>query len=162
MRFDPVTPDGGLPGEQINILFSSSNRGEWRFDDETGLYLRWIEEIGEGEELTMIPLVDSQTDAQLAFANVIVMFGYYTEYAPAMHDVDIWGNTTGRRAVVFRDGQAYDVFWKTTARDQPISFYDSNGDIFPLKPGNSWMVIMGVNSGAVQLDAEWTFNFYLP
>ncbi len=162
MRFDPLQPDGGVPGQQVNVLFSNLNRGEWRFDDESGLYMRWIEEIGEGEELTMIPLVDSQTDAQLGFANVIVIFGYYTEYAPAMHDIDIWGNTSGRRAVIFRDGQAYDVFWKTTAQNQPISFYDSNGDVFPLKPGNSWIVMMGVNSGAVQLDADWTFNFYLP
>jgi hypothetical protein len=161
MVFDTQTPDNGDEGTQANILFSSLNRGEWRFDEESGLYLRWIEDTS-GNALEMIPLVDRETDEQLAFSNVVVLFANYTEFTPAMHDIDLWGNTTGRRAIIFRDGQAYDATWVAARNDQPIQFRDENGEVFPLKPGNSWFVLFGSNSGVITEDGTWTFNFYLP
>ncbi len=161
MAFDPVAPSGGTDGTDALVIFSNLNRGEWKFDVPTGKYQRWIEDT-TGSELQMIPLVDRNTDEQLAFSNVVVMFAYYTEYAATMHDVDIWGNTTGRRAIIFRDGQAFDVTWVVPNNSQPIQFLDQNGDPFPLKPGNTWMVIMGTNSGVQQDGGNWQFNFYLP
>jgi hypothetical protein len=161
MVFDTQTPDNGDEGTQANILFSSLNRGEWRFDEESGLYLRWIDDTS-GNALEMIPLVDRETDEQLAFSNVVVLFANYTEFTPAMHDIDLWGNTTGRRAIIFRDGQAYDATWVAARNDQPIQFRDQNGEVFPLKPGNSWFVLFGSNSGVITEDGTWTFNFYLP
>ncbi len=161
MAFDPEAPAGGVPGLDALILYSNLDRGEWRYDERSGKYLRWIEDA-ESADLEMIPLVDRNTDEQLAFSNVAVLFAYYTEHTPAMHDIDLWGNTAGRRAVVFRDGEAYEVTWAVPSNDQPIQFFDQNGDPFPLKPGNTWMALMGVNSGATQDAGNWTFNFYLP
>jgi len=46
--------------------------------------------------------------------------------------------------------------------NQPIQFIDANGDPFPLKPGNTWNVIFGVNSGVVTDQGGWTFTFYIP
>jgi hypothetical protein len=161
MAFDPAAPEGGVDGSQALIIYSNLNRGEWRYDESSGKYLRWIEDT-TGGDLEMIPLVDSNTDEQLAFSNVAVIFAYHTEYAPTMHDIDMWGNTTGRRAVIFRDGQAYDVTWAAPNNSQPIQFFDQNGEIFPLKPGNTWTVILGANSGDTQDGGNWTFNFYLP
>lgn len=161
MLFDPQVPAGGEPGEQATILFSILNRGEWRFDVETGLYLRWIEDTS-GRALEMIPLVDSITEEQLAFSNVIVILARYTEFTPVMHDIDIWDNEGGERALIFRDGQVYDVTWATPDNDQPMRFYDEDGEIFPLKPGNTWVAIFGVNSGVTEEDGQWNFNFQLP
>jgi hypothetical protein len=106
--------------------------------------------------------VDRITEEQLAFSNVVVLFAYHDELAPTMHDINIWDNPTGTRAVVFRDGQAYDVTWTTPNKNQPIRFFDQNGEAFPLKPGNTWMVIMGLNSDVSQDEGNWTFTFYLP
>jgi hypothetical protein len=110
----------------------------------------------------MIPLTDRQTEQQLNFANVIVLLAYHTEYAPSMHDVDFWGNTTGQRAVIFRDGKALDAIWKAPRNDQPIQFFNQAGEPVALKPGNSWVVIMGLNSATSEDDGSWTFNFELP
>ena len=161
MAFDPAAAAGGTEGTDVLVQYSNLDRGEWQFDVPTGKYLRLIEDTS-GSDLQMIPLVDRNTDEQLAFSNVVVLFGYYTEYTPAMHDIDIWGNTAGRRAVIFRDGQAYDVTWVVPNSGQPIQFRDANGDIFPLKPGNTWMAIMGVNSSVSQTGGDWQFVFYLP
>lgn len=161
MVFDPAAPTGGTAGTDVLVQYSNLDRGEWQYDNATGKYLRLIEDTS-GSELQMVPLVDRNTDEQLAFSNVVVLFAYYTEYTPAMHDIDIWGNTAGRRAVVFRDGQAYEVTWIVPNNGQPIQFLDANGDPFPLQPGNTWMAIMGANSSASQTEGDWQFIFYLP
>ena len=161
MAFDPAAPEGGTPGTDALVQYSNLDRGEWQYDSASGKYLRLIEDT-TGSELEMVPLVDRNTDEQLAFSNVVVLFAYYTEYTPAMHDIDITGNTSGRRAVIFRDGQAYEVTWIVPNNGQPIQFLDANGDPFPLKPGNTWMAIMGANSSASQIEGDWKFVFYLP
>jgi hypothetical protein len=160
MAFDPQPPAEGEPGEQATILYSSLNRGEWRYDEETGRYLRWIEDT-TGSALEMIPLVDSETDEQLAFSNVIVLFASHTEYTPQKHDISLW-NVTGQPAVVFRDGKAYQGTWTAPVNNQPIQFLDETGEVFPLKPGNTWVVIFGVNSTYTEDEGSWTFNFWLP
>lgn len=161
MVFDPQAPATDEEGVQVNILYSSTNRGEWRYDEESGSYLRWIEDRSGGQ-LEMIPLIDRETEEQLSFANVIVVFAYHTEYAPSMHDIELWGNTTGERAVIFRDGMALDVLWKVPRNDQPIQFVDEAGEHVALKPGNSWIVFMGQSSSVTTNDSSWMFNFYLP
>jgi outer membrane murein-binding lipoprotein Lpp len=162
MRFDPAVPAEGEPGEDVVVSFGSINQGEWKYDQTSGKYLRWIEETDAANNLTMIPLVDSITDEQLAFSNVIILYAYYTEYSPTLHDISVWDNTSGRPAVVFRNGQAYDVIWKAASMQSPIQFTYPNGEMFPLNPGNSWMVFMGSYSEDKVADGIWTFTNYLP
>lgn len=160
MAFDPQAPADGEPGADAMIIYSNLNRGEWRYDEASGTYLRWIEDT-TGTELKMIPLTDRLTDEQLSFSNVIVLFANHTEFAETLYDVDIW-NSVGQRAIVFRDGQAYDMTWTTPRIDQPMQFIDGNGEIFPLKPGNTWVVILGSYSNVTESDGSWTFNFQVP
>lgn len=160
MAFDPQAPTDGSDGQQATILFGSLNRGEWRFDDETGKYLRWIEDL-TGTDLEMIPLVDRETDEQLAFSNVVVLFANHTELAPTLHEIDLW-NAVGQKAVYFRDGQVYEGTWQTPSKNQPIQFLDENGTAFPLKPGNTWVVIMGTNTIQTEDSGSWIFDFRMP
>jgi len=160
MAFDPQAPFGGSDGPQATILFGSLNRGEWRFDEESGKYLRWIEDL-TGHNLEMIPLVDRETDEQLAFSNVVVLFANYTELAPTLHEIDLW-NAVGQKAVYFRDGQVYEGTWATPSKNQPIQFLDKIGSTFPLKPGNTWVVIMGTSTGITEDNGSWTFDYRIP
>ena len=160
MAFDPQAPFGGSDGPQATILFGSLNRGEWRFDEESGKYLRWIEDL-TGQNLEMIPLVDRETDEQLAFSNVVVLFANHTELAPTLHEIDLW-NAVGQKAVYFRDGQVYEGTWATPSKNQPIQFLDQIGSTFPLKPGNTWVVIMGTSTGITEDNGSWTFDFRIP
>jgi hypothetical protein len=161
MAFDPSAPAGGAEGMDALVLYNNINRGEWIYDESSGEYLRWIEETN-GSDLNMIPLVDANTNEQLGFSNVVILFAYHTEYADTMYDQTFWGNTSGQRAIVFRDGNAYDGTWVVPNNTQPIQLRDQNGETLPLKPGNTWYVILGLNSG-VQADAgNWAFTFYYP
>ena len=161
MAFDPDVPDGGETADVISIRFSRINPSEWRYDEDSGFYLQWIDNE-TGTEIDLIPLVDRVNDQQLAFSNVAVIFVEHDEIAPTWHDMFLWDNNDGQRAVVFRDGNAYDLTWRTPSRTQPIQFVDQSGEVFRLKPGNTWVVIMGLNSGVTSEDGTWTFNFFMP
>jgi hypothetical protein len=161
MAFDMNAPDGGQEANQVAIRFSQVNPDEWRYDQGSGYYLRWIDNA-EGQDVDLIPLVDRVNDQQLAFSNVVVLFAIHDEITPTLHDISLWDNYSGQRAVVFRDGQAYDLTWRTPSRTQPIQFIDSEGEAFRLKPGNTWVVIMGLYSGVTSVDGTWTFNFFMP
>ena len=54
MAFDPQAPAGGEAGSDALVIYSNLNRGEWRYDEASGSYLRWIEDTTSGE-LEMIP-----------------------------------------------------------------------------------------------------------
>lgn len=163
MRFEQQPPQqGALPGAELSLTYGANNVGQWVYDQGRQKYMRWIDEVDSSNNMTMIPLVDRLTGEQLAFSNVIVLYAYYTEQLPTLHDIDVWDNSGGRRAVVFRDGQAYETTWRATSRYSPIQFFDKDGNIFPLKPGNSWMAFVGTNSSGQVTDGNWTFVNYIP
>jgi hypothetical protein len=162
MHFDSRPPSGNEPADNLTIIYNVQNVGEWRYNEDSGLYERWIEDEKNGS-LTMIELVDANTDEQLAFSNVIVLFATYQEFAPTLHDVILRGNTTGMRAVLFRDGQAIEGTWKAVGFDKPIQFFSTDGEPLPLKPGSTWIAIMGSNSNLKQTEpGKWNAQYYLP
>ena len=160
MRFEGPVPQGGKAGSQVAIIFNQLNRGEWRYDATSGAYLRWIEDANDSSK--MIPLTDRNNKKQLSFSNVVVLFAFHNEVASTIFDVTLAGNTTGERALLFRDGQVYDGTWKSNGADKPISFYTKDGKPMALKPGNTWMAIMGKQSGVKEAAGKWEVNFNLP
>lgn len=164
MLFDSAPPSGGVEGSFVGVQYNLLNRGEWRFDEESSLYLRWIEsDDGSAKGIPMIPLVDRNTDKQLGFSNVIILFTHYTEYAPTLHDIQMWDNLSGKRAILFRNGQKFEGIWKTPGHFQPIQFYNKYGMPFALRPGNTWMVIAGESSTFTETEpGRWEMLFQQP
>ena len=156
MLFDEKIPEGGEDGEELTFHFSKINSGDWVYDEESGKYMRWIEDAASYE---MIPLIDKNTGEQLAFSNVIVLFTPNNEIETQLIDIKIWDNPQGRRAILFRDGKAYEGIWKTTDRNAPMQFFDEDGNLFPLKPGNTWIAITGTTSPVEVEDGEWFVQF---
>ena len=165
MTFDRTAPDSGLTGTRIGVEYGLQDRGEWRYNAKTGLYQRWIESAAGSSEghIPMQPLVDRLTGKQLAFANVILLFTVYKEYAPTLFDTMIIENTHSQRAVYFRDGMMVDGYWRTAYDDRPIQFLDANKNLMPLKPGNSWIVLTGNSSTLTQPSTgDWELRFVIP
>ena len=150
-------------GVWVAVQYIRWNRGEWFYDIEKQKYVRWIESWNSGKEYPMIPLVDKLTGEQLAFSNVIIMYANYIEYATTLHDIDIWNNTEGQRAIIFRDGMAIDGYWRTIGEDKPIQFLTKSGLPIPLKPGNTWIGVAGTSSQLEQPgDGQWRLLFDIP
>ena len=167
MVFSETPPADMQPAEQIAILFNYYNRGEWRYDAGSGKYLRWIEQVvNEGasdESVEMIPLIDRNNGQQLAFSNIIVIFAKYNELAPSAHEIEIWGNDNGLPAYLFRDGGMVMGEWASPNDSDPIQFSLSDGTPMPLKPGNTWIAIMGLSSSFREMQpGQWETFFFLP
>ena len=167
MVFQKTPPENMIPADKLTILFNYYNRGEWRFDAASGKYLRWIEEIENygtlDESMEMIPLVDRNTGEQLAFANIIVIKAEYDELAPTAHDIRMRENDSGRPAFLFRDGGMIAGEWSTPNDSDPIRFTYGDGSPLPLKPGNTWIAIMGINATFYEAEpGVWESFFFLP
>ncbi len=159
--FNPTAPEGGEAGSKVTVKYSLSTISEWQFDAESNLYLRFIEEVDANGVVTIIPLVDALTDEQLTAANVIVLFVETIEITPTLHDFNLANNLAGQRALLFRDGQVYELLWKSQGPQLPVQFFDLNGELVPLKPGNTWFHVVGISSSQEETaPGEWeVFNF---
>lgn len=139
MLFHTIPPAGGVAGTEVIHHFGKTNEAKWVYNEETGKYMRWIDNNGV---LEFIPLVDRSTGEQLQFSNVIILFAQIETLNKddSVHEFKII-NTTGR-AVVFRDGQMFDVTYKS-ANMNPFQFIDKDGQPFALQPGNTWIHMTG-------------------
>jgi len=164
MIFDSRLPQSEHPGLVIAINFGVENRGEWHYNRDTGLYQKWIE-TGEYEndKLVMIPHVDKLNQKQLEYANVVILFADYIQYAPTLHDITIWGNTQGQKAVFFRDGVMTVGSWRTISQDKPIQFFNQFNMPYSLKPGRTWIVLASLQSPLEEpAPGNFELNFNLP
>ena len=116
------------------MVWSSYAQANWIYSVDTDKYHNWT--INESTNWVYKPLIDQNTGEQLAFSNVIVLKAPYTEVKSTLHSIALLGNTTGYEATIFRDGQAYEVLWKTPQRDKPIQFLDTEGNPFGMMQGD--------------------------
>ena len=158
----------GAPANVIDIFYSFLNQAQWQFDSAVGKYLRF-DDFADGSG-KFKPATDRLTGQQLAFSNVIVLFAEHDAIQPYIIDIKLDAGEKGK-AVVFRDGQRFDVFWttvagpyeQTTGLRRPIRFVDANGNPFALKPGNSWVHVVTIPSDVIDKgNATWLVRFYAP
>jgi hypothetical protein len=158
--FDKAAPAGGTDTPKLRFNFSTSDKSDWTYDQATGKYLRWIDNAPNYEE--MIPLMDRLTEKQLAFSNVIIIEANYGWYDINLYTSDMLGNVNGLKATYLRDGKRYEGTWKVTDPYKPIQFFDNQGNLFPLKPGNTWINITGINTEYTSENNVPVINFREP
>lgn len=166
--FAPQAPGQGAPANVINVFYSFLNQSQWQYDPSSGKYLKF-EDFADGSG-KFRPATDRLNGDQLAFSNVIVLFAQHQAIQPYIIDIKLGAGEKGK-AVVFRDGQRFDLFWTTVSGDyeqstglrRPIRFVDANGNPFALKPGQSWVHVVTVPSQIFDKgDGNWLVRFYAP
>ncbi len=159
LYFDPAIPQGES-GLQFGAQYASYIRSEWLYNPETGKYLRWSE---KNDQLEMEGLVDRLTGQQIAFDNLVVLFAFHIEYKLSLHDIELWNNTRGGRAVFFRNGQIIEGVWRSAGHERPLQFLNKDLSPYALKPGTSWIVLAGIGSTFNQVSpGRWNLMFDLP
>jgi len=139
--FSEVAPEGGSPASKIFIDYKTE-KVEWVWDAEIGKFRRWM----DFEEH-----VDANTEEQVTAANVIFLTPYHVNDANICEqinngvcaalsiEIQLWGSGP---AVVFRDGQRFDVTWHRDGRNDQLTFTDAAGNPFPLQVGNTWVQLV--------------------
>ena len=139
--FSEVAPEGGSPAGNIFIDYKTE-KVEWVWDAEIGKFRRWM----DFEEH-----VDANTEEQVTAANVVFLTPYHVNDANICEqinngvcaalsiEIQLWGSGP---AVVFRDGQRFDVTWHREGRNDQLTFTDAAGNPFPLQIGNTWVQLV--------------------
>ncbi len=149
--FSEEPPDGGSPATSIEILYTPKYASaEYQYDQEREAYLRSI--FGE-------PHRDELTSEQIAARNVVVLYANHVETdivedstGPRIYysiEIQIWGEG---RAIVFRDGRAFEGKWVRPHHPDMVRFVDDAGDPIPLKPGNTWIQVVPLG---FEIEVEW-------
>lgn len=156
MAFNEAVPVGGQTAGILALPYDGEF-AQWNYSETAKAYYRYA----NGQQHK-----DTLTDAQISAANVVVVFANHVftlilenliGYNPqtgkgGSHSIEIqlWG--TGP-AMVFRDGQMFNVSWVRQDRNGVLGLVDANGQIFPLHPGNTWFELAGLDSAISQPDA---------
>ncbi|HJS17668.1 MAG TPA: SdrD B-like domain-containing protein, partial [Anaerolineales bacterium] len=166
--FSDEIPEGGKPADDIHVHYHAYTQSAWQYDPISGTYLRWTD-LADGLG-TLVPATDRLTQRQMAFENVIVLFAEHNRYRHNQLEIDF---AMGQKnfAWLFRDGQAYKIYWSTENRDwekttgllRPMHFVDAEGNPVPLHPGRTWIhIVTPFSSVADQGDGDWLVNFIQP
>jgi hypothetical protein len=165
MSFNVKIPAAGDPGEQVEVHWSYSAYIRWKYDQESGKYLREQDtsetSTREGEKFA--PLTDRLTGDQISADNVVVIPLTHTDLYPQNNfeiiDIQLPGGESGV-AYAFRDGKAYELTWVRPELDSVLTLKFADGSDFPFKPGNTWFEIVGKSTVVNRLeDNTWRFEF---
>jgi hypothetical protein len=166
--FSEVVPQDGKPAHDIHVFYHSYTQSAWRYDPISQTYLRWTD-LADGTG-TLIPATDRLTQRQMSFENVVVIFAEHHRYRHNQLEIDF---TLGQKnyAYLFRDGQAFRIFWSTENREwekkngmvRPMHFVDAQGKPIPLHPGRTWIhIITPYSSVSEEESGKWLVNFVQP
>lgn len=167
MSFSAEIPAGGEDVERINLFYSYAAYSYWKYDEESGRYLRFQDTqdaVGVRGE-AYAPLTDRLTGQQVAADNVVVLYidhfhffySHKSDIDPVIEivDMDFSGHAP---AYLFRDGQVYSLEW-VREKGQLLYLVDFTGQRFPFKPGTTWFQVVTDETRVITDEAAWRFEF---
>jgi DUF3048 family protein len=149
LLFSPHTPADGIATTDFVIDYPDlGSRHRWHYDATSNKWLSFV--LDQRFQAPEIADVDSLTEKQLAFDNVVLVYADH-RLADFIEDepnqlASVGIKLTGEGdAVIMRDGKRFPCRW---VREQPsdmIRFVDKNGNPIPLKPGTTWFNVYSDN-----------------
>jgi hypothetical protein len=140
--FDPTPPAGGAPAPSFQVIYSDLNRVGWTYEAAGAKYL---ESRDRATGRQMYPSTDALTGEPLGFPNVVVLFAQhrYVNTAATITEVELL-YVQGRKGLLFRDGQYYDIGWSTLGGKLKLT--DKAGEPIALKPGPTYFEVVSFQS----------------
>lgn len=136
--FSPTVPPGGRPVTAVTIPYRTglSDTG-FTYDTASGAY---------GRSIGAAPHLDATSGKQLSASNVVVLYAEHqttniVEDSLGSRSIKIILTGTGK-AVLFRDGQAFDLTWTRSDPHALIQFAGAGGSAPAFKPGQTWFEVV--------------------
>ncbi len=162
LYFNLTPPVGGTSANTILVRYSFGSYHQWVYDPASGRYFRNQDtlDVEPGAEV-FEPTIDQLNNQPISASNVVVLLAQHEYFQVKPEMIDIPFNGYGK-AYLFRDGQAYKINWGRVVDSDVLILADDLGNRFPLKPGNTWFVVVGATSQALTESPDWRFQFYIP
>ncbi len=162
LAFNPIIPPNGHTTDSMLIRYSFGSQHFWEYDSIVGKFIRHQDVIDAdaGQEV-FEHTVDRLTGEVISADNVIILLAKHEYYSvrPEILQIPLEGYG---KAYVFRDGFGYQVNWGRLNDDEIIFLSYEDGSRFPLKPGNTWFVVIGATSFLNASSPDWNFQFFIP
>lgn len=160
-KFSVEPPDGGVPASTLYVFIAWLNQTGWKYDPLSESYWRYVDDGKVPTAGILHHEIDRLTGRQLQFENIIVLFAKHDVISPTNLDIHLERGLSGK-ALLFRNGKVYSIRWNTE-NDSPIQYQYDNGELFPLKPGQSWITIVTPFTAMTeQKPGEWLLQFSQP
>ena len=159
-QMEPARDDG--PGRTLQVSYADFSIMQWRYDERSQSYALWTEsEAADG--LALAPLTDRNNDLTIHFDNIVVLYTTYKSYTDTLHDVSLIDQEGYQAMMLFRDGRVSFGAWVIPGVNKPLVFETPDGNPLLLKPGRTWVVMVGQSSITNQAgNGEWEIDFSLP
>jgi hypothetical protein len=164
-------PSGGADASRLHVYIAWLNQSAWVFDPVYQSWWRYVDNADPQAAAEVHPEVDRLTGRQLHFENVVVLYAEHEVISPTNLSIHIEQDWVGD-ALLFRDGQKYDIRWNTVASEEeigsgrrhPIRFlYPDDRTPFPLKPGHTWVIVVTPETAVTErASGEWLLQFHQP
>jgi len=153
MIFNSDVPAGGDTGEHLFVRYSISSYVRWDYNAAEGGYVRYQdtrEASSQAEEdYGSEPMKDGATGETILADNVLVLKVPHENIRKTGNEViDIHLDDSGV-GYAYRDGKVYGITWTRPPSGDMLTFsLQANGTemTYPLKPGNTWIQIIGETS----------------
>ena len=145
-RFGDQVPDDGVPQEEFEVAMTSASRSGWAWDADAGVYRR----LQNGQ-----PMVVTGA-GRVGAANVIVVLtdiGRGGCCDTAGNSFTVTRVEGSGDAILWRDGQRFDITWSKGGVGKHLQFADAVGDPVVLAPGASWIHLAPVSAAPAAPDA---------
>jgi len=147
---DINAPADGVAANSFFTFYAPLNQALWKYEPSLGAYQRYQNDTVTGDNFTL--MTDRIDSIPLTFENLIIVYANFHGPKDAYFYIDLLYNDGP--AQIMRDGQLYDIRWstqageyeKTTGKNRPMRFTYDNGDPFPLKPGQTWVLLAPLTS----------------
>lgn len=138
LSFAAAVPPGGRTATSVTVPYRASlSDATFAYDPASARFLRTADSS---------PALDPVSHAPLAAANLIVLYAPHetttiVEDSLGSRSVKITLTGSGR-AIVLRDGQAFDATWTRADPHRFFQFADAQNRTLALKPGPTWIEVV--------------------
>jgi hypothetical protein len=159
--FEAVINEKHETAEELTLWFSNVCQSQWRYDPDSGNYLRWEESDDFSDDF--VPSTDAAAGMQqIGFENIVVLFSKYVVYDVMLHDIAILYEDELMPAMMFRDGVISEGYWFADANG-PLKVFDPDGSPYHFKPGATWFVLVTEDSSISNpAESSWRITFQDP
>lgn len=128
----------GSPANKVDITYNKSNNTRFEYDPESETYLRFK----DGK-----PHVDESDGSQLKADNIIIQ---RTNIKVLDNEGRLGITVEGEGSGTYISGGiSEDITWKKSSRSGKTFYLDDEGNEIQLKPGATWIQIIGGNSSVI-------------
>jgi hypothetical protein len=131
---------------RVSYLYADFSVMDWRYDKIYGAYQLWQDFQNEDGSYTLSQTFDRDSQQPVLFENVLILMADYIQYNPAFFDIDFREGDREQPAIFLRDGKLTHGTWYAPDINQPLQFFDLEGNPYYLKPGQTWITFASTTS----------------